>query len=294
MIIAEEIFKRLFIWGVAAVAVAPRQHIDRTRCSIGGSLSSNFKKLLLVLVAINFVRLLMKDSYIKAKVQVARDILGVAQQLGNSFLCFLSPYILQTWLANMINLGGRPGANLMPYLYASTLLSILASILARTTHPNFWALRKLGNAISSVPVVGTLRSFNSVSSRGGFHEGRGTILSQTLMTVEYWYICGQLLAVIGFAMNRGPTIGHDETTQLDELFSAFRKASFVLDWTRILAHAIFMNQLDELHLSSSPPSSNGNGNSRSPSPACSETEVQMEEFDKGDSSGDLVPLVKIS
>lgn len=277
MIIADEIFKRLFIWGVAAVAVAPRQHIDRTRCAIGGSLSYNFKKLLLVLVAINFVRLLMKDSNIEDKVQIARDLMGIAQQLGNSFLCFLSPYILQTWLANMINLGGRAGANLMPPLYASTLLSIAASILARTWHPNFWALRKLGNAISSAPVVGTLKTFNSVTSRGGFHEGRGTILSQTLMTVEYWYITGQMLAVIGFAMNRGSAISQDDTTQLDELFSAFRKACFFLDWTRILAHAIFMNQLDELHLSSSPPSNSDNAPTSSPGPS-SETEMATEQW----------------
>ena len=151
MIPSDEIFKRLFIWGVAAVAIVPRQHIDHTRCSIGGSLSYSFKRLLIGLLVINFVRLLLKDTSIKHEVQLLRDILGIIQQVGNSFLCYLSPYILQTWLANLINLGGRPGANLMPALYVSTILSVSAAVLTRKIHSNFWALRKLGNAISSVP-----------------------------------------------------------------------------------------------------------------------------------------------
>lgn len=271
MIVASEIFKRLFIWGVAAVAISPRQHIDHTRWSVGGNLSLSFKKLLLFLVGVNFVRFLLKDSLTKGVflAQMMRDILGIVQQLGNSFLCFLSPYILQTWLANMINLGGRPGANLMPALYVSTTLSIAAAILSRTVHINFWALRKLGNAISSPPVVSTLKTFNSVTTRGGNHEGRGTILSQSLMAVEYWYVVVQVLGVIGFAMNRGKV---DETTQLDEFFSAFRQASFVLDWTRILAPALFINQLDELYLTS-PQSNDSSGTASSSASAANGTDL---------------------
>ena len=196
MIVASEILKRFFIWGVAAVAVVPRQHIDNTRCcSVGGSLGYSFKKLLLGLVAINFLRLLLKDSSVKGQSVLLREFLGVLQQLGNTFLCFLSPYLLQTWLSNMINIGGRPGSDLTPVLLSSVGLSIVASVLARTVDGRFWALRKIGNAISALPVLRTLKTYNSVTTRGGNHEGRGTILSQTLMTVERWYALVQVARV---------------------------------------------------------------------------------------------------
>eukprot|EP01083_Nonionella_stella_P023756 65705_1 len=272
MIASDEIYKRIFIWGVAAVAVIPRQHIDLVGWSVGGDLSHSFRKLLLGLIVINFLRLLMKDSSIEHNFVLLRDVLGIVQQLGNSFLCFLSSYILQTWLANVINLGGRPGSNLKPTLYASTVASILAAILARRVHSNFWGLRRFANAISSIPVVQTLKTFNTVTTRGGNHEGRGSILSQTLMTVEYWYVAVQLMSAIGFAMNREKV---DETTQLDELWAAFREASFMLDWIRILSHAIFINQLDELYLTSPPHQSD------------SKTQPTA-------SSQDLIPLVKQS
>jgi hypothetical protein len=261
MIVAAELSKRIFIWGVAAVAVLPRQHIDRTRWSIGGKLSYSFRKFLLALVAINFVRLLLKDSSIKNQFQLLRDLLGTLQQVGNTFLCFLTPYLLQTWLAQLINIGGRPGASLMPTLYASTGLSALAAILARTVHPNAWFLRKIGNAISSLPVISTLKVFNSVTTHGGVHGGRGTILSQSLMVVEYWNVVGQILCAIGFAFDRHTK--PDLYSQWDVLLDSFRDIAFVLDWTRILAHSLFINQLDELHLSQPPASSsNSNGSAR--------------------------------
>ena len=299
MIAAAEIFKRLFIWGVTAVALVPRQHIDDSSFNlssiIGGRLSYSFKKLLLALVAVNFVRLVLKDSSIKDQFQLLRDLLGILQQVGISFLCFLTPYILQTWLAPLIHIGGRPGQNLMPTLYASTALSVMAAILSRLVHPNFWALRKLGNAMSSIPVLNTLRQFDAVTTRGGIHQGRGTIMSQSVRMVEYWYLVIQLLGVIGFLMNNGakvvvmvqnkashlmamnesgiqqpPEPEYQEGGQWDQIWSAFRDASFVLDWTRILTHALFINQLDELYLSSSSsssPTSNGDGNDEETAPS---------------------------
>jgi hypothetical protein len=97
------------------------------------------------------------------------------------------------------------------------------------------------------------------------------------MVVEYWYVVVQVLGMIGFVMNRGK---QDESTQLDELWSAFRRASFVLDWTRIMAHALFINQLDELYLTS--PQSN---DTQTPAP-----ETEMTATDLTDT--DLVPLVR--
>jgi len=263
MIPAYEITKRLFIWGVVTVAVMPRQHIDRRGgwwWKIGGGdLSYPFRRLLLSIAGINLARLVLKESRILMKFRVVCDALGIVQQFGCSFLCFLTPYILQTWLVPFINVpGGRPGASLMRPLYLSTSLSILSVVLVRTSHPNFWFLRKLGNAVSGPPVLHTLAMFNAVTTRGGRHDGRGSIVSQSLRATECWFLATQLLCAVGFAFNDH---GKDEKDygQWDQLLGAFREIAFVSEWTRILVHALFVNQLDELYLTSPSPSSTDAG-----------------------------------
>ena len=140
-----------------------------------------------------------------------------------------------------------------------------------------------------------------MTTRGGNHEGRGTILSQSLMVVEYWYVVIQLLGVIGFAINRGGRQQQQQNSQFDELWRAFREASFIIDWTRILAHAIFMNQLDEMYLTSSSTNSTSSrssntshNNSTESMPSSSRgieddasATVQVEEIDT-----QMVPLVR--
>ena len=248
MIVGEEISKRLFIIGVLFISVVPRQHIDRRSCSIGGNLSAKFKELLVLLVFLNLIRLLASDEIRTSRSQMVSDTLGVVEVVGLSFLCFLSPYLLQTWLQDRINLGGRPGANLMGPLYLATGCSVFGVVLSRTVHPNLWCLKKIGNAISGPPVLKTLRLFNTVTTRGGHHDGRGTIMSQSLMVVEYWHLVAQLLCAFGYAMD--PHKGTADFTQWDHFLAAFRSISFVSDWLRVCAHAMFINLLDELFLSS--------------------------------------------
>lgn len=248
MIVGEEISKRLFIVGVLLIAVVPRQHIDRRRCSIGGNLSAKFKELLVLLVILNLLRLLASDEIRTSRSQVVSDVLGVTEVVGLSFLCFLSPYLLQTWLQDRINLGGRPGANLMGPLYLTTGCSVLGVVLSRTVHPNLWCLKKIGNAFSGPPVLRTLRLFNTVTTRGGHHDGRGTIMSQSLMVVEYWHLVAQILCALGYALDPHKDLANN--TQWDHCLVAFRSISFVSDWLRVCAHAMFINLLDEMFLSS--------------------------------------------
>ena len=285
MITAFEITKRLFVWGVVAISVCPRQHIDRGRWSIGGDLSHSFRKLLLTITAMNFARLVLNETDIRSYFQVLADGLGVMQQLGCSFLCFLTPYILQTWLAPLINIGGRPGASLMKPLYLATFLSVTSVILVRTTHTNFWCLRKLGSAISAFPVLKTLDMFSRVTTRsagGTEHDGRGSIISQTLKIVEYWFLIIQLLCALGFAFDRNNL--PEEYNQIDHVLSAFREIAFISDWTRICAHAIFINQLDELYLTS-PRASSGGSTGRS---TTMDPEAQEQRQPKDNISGFLV------
>lgn len=196
MLPPDEITKRLFIWGVCAVAIIPRQHIDRTRWSIGGGdISHSFRKILLASVVLNVMRLACKLCGLP---RWMCDILGIVQIVSLSFLCFLTPYILQTWLATRINIGGRPGANLMLPLYLTALLSVSGVALSRLIHPNLWSLNRLANVVTGPPVLSTLKQFNTVTSIGGHHAGRGSILCQTLVVVEWWHMITQLLCAVGF------------------------------------------------------------------------------------------------
>lgn len=125
------------------------------------------------------------------------------------------------------------------------LLSAAGVILSHTVHPNLWLLKKVANSLASIPVLRTLRQYNSVTTVGLHINGRGNVLSQSLMLVEYWNIVIQILVAVGYAYNRG--IPEDEYNEWDEILLSFRSISFAADWTQVLMHAIFMNVLDELH-----------------------------------------------
>ncbi|CAB9531535.1 expressed unknown protein [Seminavis robusta] len=248
--VAVEIGKRLFIWGVLAMVALPRQHIDRTAWSIGGGLSHSFRKLLAASVALNLCRLLAK---LYGHARLLADLLGILQAVSLSFLCFLTPYVLQTWMVSQINIGGRPGSNLLPALYGNGVLSILGVVLCRLVHPNLWCIKRLGNIISAPPVLSTMAMYNSVTSVGGHHRGRGTIMAQTIVVAEYWYIITQSLCFLGLALDKHS--GEDDYSSWDYCLKAFRNIAFVSDWTRVCVHGIFINLLDELYLSSAPSNS---------------------------------------
>lgn len=256
--IATEIGKRILIWGVLAIVALPRQHIDRDPLSIGGNLSHSFRKLLAASVGLNLFRLAAK---LHGHARLFADLLGILQALTLSFLCFLTPYVLQTWLVGRINIGGRPGHNLLLPLYATGILSTLGVILCRVVHPNLWLLKRLGNVISGPPVLRTLGMYNSVTSAGGHHHGRGSIMGQTMVVVEYWYIATQLLCVLGLAFDK--RVNEQAYTQWDYCLKAFREIAFVSDWTRVCFHGVFINLMDEMYLTSastsnpSSPSSQG-------------------------------------
>lgn len=249
IVVANELSKRLFIWGVLAIVVLPRHHIDRIPCSIGGQYSHSFRKLLAASVVLNLVRLAAK---LQGNVRWFADTMGVIQVVSLSFLCFLTPYVLQTWMVQRINIpGGKPGSNLIGPLYGSGLLSIIGVILCRTVHPNLWCIKRLGNIVGTPSILQTMKMYNSLTSVGGLHHhGRGTITGQTMVIVEYWHLITQLLCVIGFALDRRHTNDADYS-QWDNCLKAFRDIAFVSDWTRVCVHGMFINLLDEMYLTSS-------------------------------------------
>lgn len=207
------------------------------------------------------------------------DILGIVQIVSLSFLCFLTPYILQTWLATRINIGGRPGANLILPLYLTALLSVSGVALSRLIHPNLWSLNRLANVVTGPPVLSTLKQFNTVTSIGGHHAGRGSILCQTLVVVEWWHMITQLLCAVGFAL-LDSTKAQADYTLWETMLKGFRNFAFTSGWMRVLAHAIFINLMDELYLTSPSSSQADRGasasSSSSPQDASSSSTIETE------------------
>ena len=98
MIESNEIVNRIFIWGVFAVAVVPRQASDRKRCSVGGDMTNGFRKLLLGIMVVNLARFMGSARNRTKEVHIIVDLLGIVEVVAVGLLCFLPTYILQTWL----------------------------------------------------------------------------------------------------------------------------------------------------------------------------------------------------
>lgn len=262
MISETQLNHRFFVLGVLAAAVIPRQPSDdKVRWwSIGGRLSHNFRKLLLVIVAFNLCRLfLSSDDPQTSTYQLGSDVLGILEVTSLTLLCFNTPYVLQKGLSQFRNI--VPGQNLKRPLYLAAILSFLGVVLSRTVHPNFWALKKLANAVSGPPIISTLGWYNSFTTSQT--HGRGFVFAQTVIVIEYWHLILQLLCATAYALDSG-MIGTDAETLLDRTMKAARSIAFAADWTRVLVHAMFMNQLDELyHTSDFRDDANGEGNSPS-------------------------------
>ena len=276
-IVAEKITNRLLIWGICMTAVCSRMPFDKT-WSIGGDISKPFRKMLLCIIAVNFLRMIASMQYLaldsggtstsggkmdvnlnvamdtnrngnsREQRMILSDMLGVVEVVGVTFLCMLTPYLLQQQLSAIINVGSE--YKLMPWIFIVSIFSIGAMVL-----PNAWFLKKIGNALSGVPVILTMRLYDSVVCADSVHRGRGNILSQTLVMVEYWHIMTQLLCAIGYAFynydDNDVIIKNLPNPQMFSLLKAFKGIAFPSDWIRLFCHSIMLNRIDEIsHYSS--------------------------------------------
>jgi hypothetical protein len=105
------------------------------------------------------------------------------------------------------------------------------------------ALKKLANVASGPPVIRTLKSYNTFTTSQS--HGRGLVLAQTLCVIEYWHLFLQLASAAAYAFNRHESAA--EETMLDLTMAAARSIAFAADWTRVLFHATFLNQLEEMY-----------------------------------------------
>ncbi|KAL3906523.1 MAG: hypothetical protein SGILL_009235, partial [Bacillariaceae sp.] len=239
---AAQITKRALILGVTLIAVVPRMPLD-AKCSIGGNLSRNFRKLLLCIVAINLSRLFLSgnESY-SPEFGFFSDFLGVIEVMGLSFLCYLTPYILETKLSHYIHL--RPGAAFYGPLLATSVLSFMGLVFSRILHPRWYSLKKLAQVVSGPPVITSVKRFNQVSTAES--HGKGFMMGQALVVMEYWHVLVQFCCFLGYALDRNHADKSSDDTAYDIMLESFRSIAFLGDWTRVLIHALFLNGIDEM------------------------------------------------
>lgn len=250
---------QIFMFGVAAIAIAPRMPYD-VPWQLGGSLSRPFRQMLCILVLLAAVRIAAchlnhPDS---AVLLVLDGILGTLHVVGQSFLCLTTAYLLRYQLSQVIHLDGGPGGTLMPYLVAILAVSMLGIILSHAVHPNWIALVSLAEALSCYPVLTTVRLYATTTTYGGQHQGRGSVLTQIVAITEYWYLVTSLAAAAAELVHSEDVLdGDDSSSAWSIALEALRhhEENGVDDWMRLLMHSIFLNAVDEMtHLHPATPS----------------------------------------
>ena len=244
----------LFHVGIALATIYPRLPSDLPfPKSIGGDLSHPFRKILLGLTLLNVIRLFtfsnlkfdgpyssstqMKDDTTQQLVNMAYLASSAVESFFRSFLCLLTPYLLQCQLQNRINIR-RPGLNLMIWVYLVLFLNILGCIVVEVTgDQKYWGIKKLGDALSFPPVYKTLTLYSSIMTQGGRYPGRGDMTGQTLMIVEYLAVTATLLSAFGYFGINDP--------DYKATMASFRVVGSFANMTRVLCHAMLMNSKDE-------------------------------------------------
>jgi hypothetical protein len=235
----------LFHVGVAMIAVVPRLPVDRPfPISVGGDLSHNFRRIMLGLVISNIIRILFfQDSrFVEVDPSEKNSRLGAfvyhalkaLESFLRSFLCLLTPYLMQCQLQNRINI--QPGRDLMIWVYLVVAFSVFGCALVEATgNAGYWCIKEFGDALSFPPVYKTLKLYSSIITPGGRYPGRGDMPVQTLLIVEYLAVVATALSAVGYIM----------MSDTHPIFEAFRQLGAFVNLTRLLCHAMLMNAKDE-------------------------------------------------
>uniref|UniRef100_A0A7S3P6P0 Uncharacterized protein n=1 Tax=Amphora coffeiformis TaxID=265554 RepID=A0A7S3P6P0_9STRA len=180
--------KRIFVIVIALVAVVPRMPLDEP-WTIEGNLSHSFRKLLLVIVGGYLLRHAGKDILSDSVDSKSIDLLMTAiEGVCLSFLSHLASYLLRKWMADKVNIpGGRrsPGQALMPWVKLFIGLSAVGVLVrVATGDKRIWIIKKIADVLSSIPVMNTLRMYNSITNSQTRYPARGSALSQCITVAE--------------------------------------------------------------------------------------------------------------
>lgn len=244
------VVKRLMTIAVVVLAIAPRMPFDRP-WTIGGDLSHGFRWLLLVVAGLNLTR-----NAHEIPSQGLKLCFHSAESLGISVLSLLTPYLLRVWLSERINFPGRwlRGKGLQGWVYVIALCNFSAVVLRVfvTNNQDTWVIKKVGDALSFIPIIRTMRMYNSITTVGGDYPGRGSVLSQLVVIVEYYNFLSQGADIFLKVLHIAGIV--DTAFIKSPLIKGLMQHNHVAFYLRILCHSILLNTLDEMNHAQAPSS----------------------------------------
>jgi hypothetical protein len=228
-----------FVLVVTISAIFPRMPFD-TPWEIGGNLSKPFRYMVVAIFVTNFVRhTTPRPYYIWADA-----VLTVL--CSCTFL--MTPYLLRVWLSKRVNIGTRSGEVFTRWVKAVAILSCLGAVLRYRVDRKYWLLTKIADALTFFPVTRTLALYNSVTLARSRYPGRGSILSQTAMILEWCSLfahgadaASKILGLMGL-VDRTQLNSKTSPTMMTVYF-AIRYITFL----RLFCHSILLNSLDEAY-----------------------------------------------
>ena len=234
-----------FVLAVTVAAVVPRPKLN-DKSFFGGKLSRPFRQLLCVLACMNICRsMFMKDHRFEPVESDGTEsflwsfyTLTALESFALSFLCLLMPYLLQCRLRELVNI--RPGRDLLLWLYVILCFNIAGIVLSIWFNPKFWAIKRLGDALSCVPVLKTINLYDTVMSRNRVLDSQVTL--QTLRVMESCNLVATLLAAAGYWFEGA---NGTAVSQVDNISVGLRLSGIFINWTRALCHAWMLNMVDE-------------------------------------------------
>ena len=112
----------------------------------------------------------------------------------------------------------------------------------------FWVFKKTADVLSFIPVVRTLKLYNTITSPHGSvrYPGRGSVLSQVVVVAEYYALFANGTDAFTKLANISGLLSDDvlkstfiRGLNMDNLFAMY---------TQILCHSILLNVLDEAYI----------------------------------------------
>eukprot|EP00934_Nitzschia_sp_Nitz4_P006434 Nitzschia sp. Nitz4//scaffold300_size22576//2934//3833//NITZ4_008542-RA/size22576-processed-gene-0.20-mRNA-1//1//CDS//3329546979//6424//frame0 len=179
-----------------------------------------------------------------------------------SFLMLCMPYLLQKQLATVINI--QPGESLQMWIFLVLGMDVFAIVLSSQVSPNFWALKRFGDALLVIPRINTLQLYVKMTTT----DSQPSLLIGTLTRLEYCLF----VAVTGASL----LYAFEDHQNPNNWFVAIKMASIFLTYTVLFVHGVLLTCLDNAYRYVYPdaPSTGGSdGGNSSRSPASSQSAI---------------------
>uniref|UniRef100_A0A7S1GP08 Uncharacterized protein n=1 Tax=Cyclophora tenuis TaxID=216820 RepID=A0A7S1GP08_CYCTE len=254
----------LYVTGSIAASLIPRPDLN-DRSLLGGGLTRPFRLALVWSLVLNFLRYaflqdLRFTNCDEADEQVQqqgatdaflhctnrRSLNTLLYHLDKavescllSFLQLLVPYLVQVKLKDYIHI--LPGRGLKMWLTCILLLNC-AGVIAVQFDKRLWLIKKLGDALSSIPIIHSLGLYKRIVTHPAnlsSANAQNLIFIHTVLVVEYWGLTVGALSCTGVVMDdaKSPIGVH--------WWLGFRITNIFTAHLRVFIHAIMLNMIDQ-------------------------------------------------